>query len=223
MAAGTETDERVRTAVIDELYWDDRVDAANIQVGVSDGRVVLTGTAPTYAALGAAEEDTRAVAFDRIVENRLIVKQPLHMLAPADPEIESNIMNTLRWHSQIDASDIQATAHDGWITLRGTVLSYWQKIKAQEVAAALIGVTGVTNELVVVPTRKYEDRRIAEAIEAALERNVYVDAEMVDVKVTDGVVTIAGSMPDWKAYKVAYDAAKHTPGVIDVINNLTIG
>ena len=76
------------------------------------------------------------------------------MLAPADPEIESNIMNTLRWHSQIDASDIQATAHDGWVTLPSTVPSYWQKIKAQEVAAVLIGVTGVTDELAVVPSRK---------------------------------------------------------------------
>ena len=145
------------------------------------------------------------------------------MLVPGDPEIESNLLNTLRWHSQIDASDIQATAKDGWVTLRGTVPSYWQKIKAQEVAAALIGVTGVTNELIVVPSRKHEDRRIAEAIEAALERNVYVDAEMVDVKVSEGVVTIAGNVPDWKAYQVVHDTAQRIPGVVDIINNLTIG
>jgi osmotically-inducible protein OsmY len=223
MIAGVQTDEEIRTMVVNELYWDDRVDPTNIQVEVHDGQVVLKGTAPTYAVLGAAEEDARALAGVQNVDNRLVVQQSAHELVPTDQEIESNILNTLRWHSQVDASDLSVTADDGWVILKGTVPAYWQKIKAQEVAAALVGVKGVTNELAVVPLKRYEDRRIAEEIVDALERSPYIDAEIVEVKVYNGVVTLAGNVPDQRAYNAAQRAAKYTQGVIDVINNLTAG
>jgi osmotically-inducible protein OsmY len=222
MIAGVQTDEEIRTMVVNELYWDDRVDPTNIQVEVHDGQVVLKGTAPTYAVLGAAEEDARAIAGVQNVDNQLVVQQPAHELVPTDQEIESNIVSTLHWHSQIDASDISATAEDGWVVLKGTVPAYWQKIKAQEVAAALACVKGVANELAVVPLKRYEDRRIAEEIVGALERSPYVDAEIVDVKVYNGVVTLAGTVPDQRAYNAAQRAAKYTQGVIDVINELFV-
>jgi osmotically-inducible protein OsmY len=222
MIAGVQTDEEIRTAVVNELYWDGRVDPANIQVEVHDGRVVLRGTAPTYAVLGAAEEDARALAGLQNVDNQLTVKQPGHVLVPTDPEIGSNIMNTLRWHSQVDASAIRVAVDDEWVVLRGTVPAYWQKIKAQEAASALAGVKGVTNELAVVPLEKYENRRIAEEIVAALERSPYVDAEIVDVKVHNGIVTLAGNVPDQRAYNAAQRAAKYTQGVVDVINELLV-
>ncbi len=223
MVTGVQTDKETRLLVLDELYWDGRVDPANIQVEVHNGRVVLKGTVPTYAVLGAAEEDARAIAGVQNVENQLVVKQPAHELVPADQEIESNLMNTLRWHSQVDASDMSVAVEDGWVTLKGTVPAYWQKVKAQQVASALMGVNGVTNELAVVPLEKHEDRRIAEGIVAALERSAYVDADVVNVKVLNGVVTLTGNVPDHRAYDAAERAARYTPGVIDVINNLTIG
>lgn len=223
MAVGTYADEELKQIVIDELYWDDRVDPANMQVEVHDGRVVLMGTVPTYAALGAAEEDARAVAGTENVDSQLVVKQPAHALVPTDQEIESNLMNLLRWSAHVDASDIRVVVNDGWVTLKGTVPAYWQKVKARELASGLMGVIGVTNELAVVPSKRYEDRRIAEEIEAALERNIYVDAETVDVKVRDGVVMLAGTVPDMRAYNAALDTAKYTPGVVDVINELVVG
>ena len=120
MIAGVQTDEEIRTMVVNELYWDDRVDPTNIQVEVHDGQVVLKGTAPTYAALGAAEEDARAIAGIQNVDNQLAVRQRAHELVPTDQEIESNIVSTLRRHSQVDASDISAAADDGWVVLKGT-------------------------------------------------------------------------------------------------------
>jgi osmotically-inducible protein OsmY len=223
MAVGVYTDEEVRQMVVDELYWDGRVDAANIQVKVHKLRVTLTGTVSTYAALGAAEEDARAVAGVENVENRLVVRQPAHALVPADQELAARLMDTLRWQAQIDAADVRVAVEEGRVTLQGTVPAYRQKVKAQAVASGLLGVIGVTNELAVVPARKYEDRRIAEAIKAALDRNIYIDAEMVNVRVSDGVVTLAGDVPDRRAYRAAENAARYTPGVVDVINDLTIG
>jgi osmotically-inducible protein OsmY len=222
MAAGTHTDEETRQMVIDELYWDGRVDPADIRVQAHDRRVVLTGTVPTYAALGAAEEDTRSVAGAENVDNRLAVKQPVHALVPADQELESNVTSTLRRHSQIEAADIRVMVNDGRVTLKGTVPSYWQKVRAQDVAAGPTGVGGVTNELAVVPSKKHEDREIAEKIMAALERNGYVGSHQVAVKVNNGVVTLKGTVSDRRAYRVARAAARYTAGVVDVVNELMV-
>ncbi len=222
MAVSIYTDEEVRQRVVDELRWDDRVDGAEVNVEVHDGRVVLSGRVPTYTARRVAEEDAEAVAGTGEVENRLVVKHPTALETPTDDEIESILTNMLRWDSDIDASEVRVTADAGWVTLKGIVPAYWQKLKAEDIAVSVRGVHGVTNELAVVPSRKLEDRRIAEEIVAALERNVYVDADRVDVKVNDGVVTLTGTVPDKRAYRATRDRARYTPGVVDVINELVV-
>ena len=86
MAAGTHTDEEIRQMVADEFYRDGRVDPAYIRVEVYKLRVTLTGTVPTNAALGAAEEDARAVVGVENVDCRLVVRQPAHALGATDQE-----------------------------------------------------------------------------------------------------------------------------------------
>jgi osmotically-inducible protein OsmY len=49
------SDQRIKKDVVAQLYWDSRVEAARIQVGVANGRVVLSsGATPTYSARRAA-------------------------------------------------------------------------------------------------------------------------------------------------------------------------
>jgi len=222
MAILTQTDEDIKKGIVDELYWDDRVDAADVNVEVRDGRVILSGTVPTYNARTAAEEDARAVVGAGTVDNDLTVKHPTHVAIPTDEELEANILSALRWYAEFDPSNIEATAAGGWVTLRGAVESYWQKVRAEEIVAPMTGVSGVTNELAVVPSGEYEDQRIAEEIEAALERNVYVEADQVDVKVDHGVVRLLGTVPDANAYRAARNAAHFTRGVTRVENQLSI-
>jgi osmotically-inducible protein OsmY len=222
MAVSVPTDEEVRQRVAEELRWDDRVDGAEVNVEVHEGRVVLSGRVPTYTARRIAAEDAEAVVGAGEVENRLVVKHPTALETPTDDEIESILTNMLRWDSDIDASDIRITADAGWVTLKGAVPAYWQKLKAEDLAVSVKGVPGVTNELAVVPSRRHEDRKIAEEIVAALERNVYVNADRVDVKVNEGVVTLTGTVPDKRAYRATRDRARYTPGVVDVINELVV-
>src|SRR5438034_5596920 len=71
----TETDVRLRDAVMRELDWDPEVDASAIGVAARDGIVTLTGYVDNYAGKLAAErtarrvQDVRAVASD--IEVRL--------------------------------------------------------------------------------------------------------------------------------------------------------
>jgi osmotically-inducible protein OsmY len=223
MAVGTRTDKEVQRDILGALSWDDRVDAANVSVEVRDDRVALSGTVPSHAARRAAEEDVRAVVGDdREIENRLAIKHAEGMRVPTDDELEAIIRNMLQWSAEIDASDLRAIADAGRVTLKGTVPAYWQKLRAEDIALSVRGVRGVTNELAVVPSKKYEDRKIGEQIIAALERNVYVNPDAIDLKVDNGVVTLTGTVTDRRAYRVARDTARYTPGVVDVINELLV-
>lgn len=222
MAVATRSSEEIKKDAVDHLYWDSRVDASDIQVTVSDGIVTLSGTVPAYSNRQAAESDIWAVAGVKGVDNRLTIQYPPGVTVPADAELESHIENMLLWQPDIDSRDINVTVASGHVTLRGTVDAFWKKIIAEEIATSLTGVVDLTNELAVVPSRRVEDKEIAADITNALERNTNIDVNMVEVQVAGGVVTLSGSVGDLAALRAAYDCARYTPGVINVINRLAI-
>jgi osmotically-inducible protein OsmY len=78
----------------------------------------------------------------------------------------------------------------GEVTLEGAVPTYWEKIKAEKISLEAAGSTRVINQLAVVPTRDYVDEAIAEDIIAAIDRNINIDAECVNVKVERSVVSL---------------------------------
>lgn len=220
MAVATRNAEDIKKAVVDELYWDARVNAADVQVEVADNRVTLTGTVPSLGSRQAADEDAWLIEGVNQVDNQLDVKVT-GIEPPSDETIAARVADTLLWHPDIDSSEITQAADAGWVRLKGSVGSYWQKILAEEVVSSLGGVLGVQNELAVVPSRDITDQSIADAIVSAMERNSYVDPEQVNVRVDNAVVTLSGQVPNLTAYRAAYDTARYTVGVINVKNELT--
>jgi osmotically-inducible protein OsmY len=222
MTAATRTSEDIKRDVVDQLYWDGRVDASNVKVIAADGSVTLTGNVPTYTARQSAQEDAWLIAGVRSVDNRLDVAYSAETGRPEDAELQANVSTASGWAPELQDADIDALVTGGWVTLRGSVNAYWKKLRAEEVTATLAGVRGVTNELSVVPTTAYEDRLIADSIVAALDRNVYVDVESVDVRVNGGVVTLSGSVSSLPAFRAAQETCERTVGVIAVNNELVI-
>jgi hyperosmotically inducible protein len=222
MTVATRTNQEVKKDIVDQLYWDDRVDVSNIKVEVSDGEVVLTGTVPDFTAYQAAEDDAWAISGVRMVENDLTIKYPPGVKVPTDIEIKSNIESVLLWQPNIDSTDINITAENGWVILRGSVDAFWKKVRAEELALGLNGVLGVTDELAVVPTEKYTDKTIAEDIEAAMERNFNIVVDLIDVEVENGKVTLTGSVTSLPAFRAAQKIAENTPSVLMVDNELVI-
>ncbi|MEQ8959748.1 MAG: BON domain-containing protein, partial [Coleofasciculus sp. C2-GNP5-27] len=110
----------------------------------------------------------------------------------------------------------------GVVTLRGTVDAYWKKYQAEQDAYGIAGVIDVINELGVVLTDKPLDQVIARDIEAALARNSHVNVEDITVAVDNGTVILRGNIPNWAAWRSAYNAAIYTTGVIDVVDQLNI-
>ena len=222
MAVATRTDEEIKKDVVDELYWDGRVDASDVKVEVSEGTVTLSGTVPNYKAYDAADEDAWAMSGVMYVRNDLTIKYPAGMTIPTDVDIKSNIENLLLWQPNIDSTEIDVTVENGWVTMRGSVDAFWKKVKTEELALNLSGVLGITNELAVVPTKNFTDKAIAEDIESAMERNFNIDQDLIDVKVKNGKVTPTGSVPSLPAFRAAQRIAENTLGVLIVDNELVI-
>jgi osmotically-inducible protein OsmY len=69
---------------------------------------------------------------------------------------------------------------------------------------------------------KRSDERIREDVSEALTRSHEVDATNIEVTVSDGVVTLAGSVDDRHAKRMAEDIAEDVSGVRDVQNQLRV-
>ena len=216
------TDEQIKKDVIDQLASDYRVSAADVDVKVSDGKVTLTGTVPTYTARTAANTDAWATTGVKGVTNLLTVRFPTTFTVPTDTEIEGHIKDRLAGNPDVYSVDIDVSVENGVATLEGTVDAYWKKWRAEDLASDVRGVVNVQNHLAVVPSETYIDKDIAQEIEDALERNVYVDAEKVTVKVENGDVTLTGTVPTYYAKGQAYLAAVNTLGVTGVDNNTVV-
>jgi osmotically-inducible protein OsmY len=217
MAADTE---QIKKDVVDQLYWDSRVDASKVEVLVRDSTVVLSGTVPTLQARRAAQLDAYAVPGVQSVENNITVRygEPL----PPSEEVEQRVRYVLAWNPDIDSTGIEVRADAGLVTLEGTVDAFWKKLHAADLAMSVGGVLDVVNKLAVVPTEDIVDESIAEDAVRALSRNALVDAEAVDVTVRNGFVTLEGTVPSWVARDVALDAAYYTPGVTGVEDRLLV-
>lgn len=214
--------EEIKKDVVDQLYWDDRVDSGNITVSVEDGTVILKGTVSSFAEKNAASADAWTVHGVRSVANELTVAFPSTIEVPTDDEIRENVKKALELSSDIDQKDIDIIVSDGVVMLKGSVPSFWQKSRIEHIIAGITGVFEIKDTLTIVPSENFIDKEISDDIISALDRNFNVDAEDIDVLVEDGVVTLSGSVPDWRAYDAAINTARFTAGVVDIIDHLEI-
>jgi hypothetical protein len=67
----TRSDERIRELICERLTDDDRIDASDIELQVSDGRVIMNGTVPSRDMKWMAEDVVEQVVGAERIENRL--------------------------------------------------------------------------------------------------------------------------------------------------------
>ena len=212
--------EAIAKDVVDSLYWDSRVDASKVSVKVDDGIVTLSGTVPSYSSRAAASEDAWLITGVRNVENELTVDFQLEV--PSDSEIKSNIEQAFTWDNDLYPFNVSVDLVAGWVTLGGTVDAFWKKVRAEDMAFGMRGVVGVTNKIAVVPTQTIGDESLAETIINALDRNVNVNVDDINVTVENGTVALNGTVPSWSAKRAAYDTARYTLGVKEVKDQTTV-
>ena len=140
-----------------------------------------------------------------------------------DVQLKTDIMEQLLWDPSVTANDIKIDAHDGVVTLSGTVPHYAEKSAAERATQRVEGVKAIAEELEVNLTgvHKRKDSEIAEAVVNSLRWNVWVPSHVTAI-VEEGWVTLTGSVP-WEFQRnSAADAIRHLWGVIGVYNEITI-
>jgi osmotically-inducible protein OsmY len=219
MAIHIHTDEDIRTEVLEELKWDPRVQSNEIGVAVKDGVVILTGWVDSYLKKVAAEEAAHRVPGIKAVANEIEVRLPA-FAERTDADLAAAVVNALRWDAGLPADKIQVTVSQGWVTLRGEVDYYYQKIDAERVVRRLSGVKGVTNLITVKPHPLPSD--LKQTIEKALVRNAETDAKNITVEVQGSKIILRGTVRSYLEKQVAEDTAWSTPGVTQVDNRIVV-
>ena len=141
-----------------------------------------------------------------------------------DTELLQHVQNALNWEPSIDTSDVGISVDEGVVTLRGNVASYVEKMSAERVALRVYGVRGVANDLIVRLVHGYErtDTDIAQAAVSALKWHTVVPPERVTVSVSNGWVTLNGTL-DYYYQSAAPDrAVRELVGVKGVSNAILL-
>jgi osmotically-inducible protein OsmY len=216
------SEELMKQDIVDQLTWDDSVNANAVHIDVMDNTVRLTGKVPNYLAKMAAERDAYQVAGVANVENYLEVEFPPAITRPTDEEIISNVGNMLLWDSKTDSSNILLKCHRGVVTLSGSVNTYWEKYRAWETAVSAKGVIDVVNNLSVKYKKTILDTDIERDIKNSYRRSALIDENKIEVNVKNGIVHLEGVVSHYLIKNQAYEIAMYTSGVVDVVSNITI-
>lgn len=141
-----------------------------------------------------------------------------------DTDIKQDVMDALDFEPSIDANNIGVTVENGIVTLTGHVPTYLQRQTAEHVVTRIKGVRGLAQQIEVRPlgTHQTADDEIARRAADMLKWNTSVPKDSVKVKVTDGCVTLLGTV-DWNYQRsAAQSAISGMYGVKSVSNQLEI-
>jgi osmotically-inducible protein OsmY len=141
-----------------------------------------------------------------------------------DLAIKKNVEAELQWEPSLNAAGIGVAVKDGIVTLTGRVTSYAEKTAAARAAARVTGVKAVANELEVglLPADQRTDEHIARSVANALAWNTSVPSDSIKAVVSQGRVTLEGTVEWYYQKDAAERAAWAAPGVAAVENHLTI-
>ena len=209
-------DRRLRDAVIEEFRWDALVDESQLGVDVQDRVVTLVGTVGSIAQKLAAQSAAEAVAGVHDVLSRVDVKVPVTS-QQTDAEIERVVKQVLAWHALVPEQDVTLRVSDAWVTLGGTVSTRSQSEQAEQAVSHLVGIRGVTNNIM-LGEPQLTPEAVRDAINEALGRRATHRARRIDVIVDDGAVILRGPVESLGQKRAIHEAIGHAPGV-DVLSD----
>jgi osmotically-inducible protein OsmY len=140
-----------------------------------------------------------------------------------DDDVMANVNDELFWDPKVDSAAIAVSADDGTVTLRGTVASLREKREARKAAERVFGVNSVDNQLKVrlLDSQGRSDSDLRGFVLQALMLDSLVPTT-VDAKVTDGFVTLTGTV-DWQYQRDEADFVASTiVGALDVYNEIEL-
>ena len=212
------SDDKLRSQVEDELRWDPRVDGAAVSILADDGKVTLRGTVGTFREKRAAEKAARRVHGVTSVANQLQVRF-LTGKKRHDADVRADVLQALMLDSLVPPT-IDVRVGDGFVVLTGTADWQYQRAEAERVAANIVGVLNVLDEVTLRPRPNAGD--VMDRISDAFRRNAGIDADRLAVSTSDGRVKVKGPVSSWAEHDEALAAAWAAPGVSYVDDHIHV-
>jgi osmotically-inducible protein OsmY len=144
------------------------------------------------------------------------------MVKKTDAQIHHDVLEELKWDSRVDETEVGVQVHNGVVTLTGTVTGWAKRVAAQEAAQRVIGVLDVANDLKVNVPGTRTDTDIAHAIRQALEWDVFVPDDKIHSTVSDGWVTLEGTVDRVSQREDAERAVRNLFGVRGISNMIAL-
>jgi osmotically-inducible protein OsmY len=141
-----------------------------------------------------------------------------------DLSLKKEVEAELQYEPSINAAEIGVIVKDGVVTLTGRVASLAEKYAAARAAARVAGVRVVVNELEVGPpvADRRTDEEIARAVANALAWNTSVPPDRIKALVSDGWVTLEGTVEWYYQKDAAERAVRYLRGVKGVTNKIVV-
>lgn len=188
-----------------------------VRQGVADSRIVLNGKVAVYGSDGHIGQLSHLITVNDVMphqiqylvvaEGALFPKQsivPIHYVQTLSEQgihilASTAEMDDFPQFGPALLEDIESRGSAGW----------WETGEVEWKAS---------QEMVPVQ----EDAQLATAVETALMSDLRTDTAVIDVINERGVITLTGNAPDWAVRQAAETIASRQPGVIKVINDLTV-
>lgn len=154
----------------------------------------------------------------------LFVVSPFLLSASSetDRKIEAAAVASYNYRTVLD-NHVKVKAHDGVVTLTGTVQDEDERMLAFDTVENLPGVSAVINELEVKPKHvERSDAWVAMKVRGRLLVKGNVSATNTQVTVVDGAVTLTGTANDLAQKELTGVYAREIAGVKAVENNLVV-
>jgi osmotically-inducible protein OsmY len=141
-----------------------------------------------------------------------------------DAQIQTDVMQELKWDPSVTHEHIGVAASDGIVTLSGTVPSYIEKFAAEKATQRVGGVKAVVEKIEVKVPGSYhrDDQDIAKAVIDQFRWHTQVPDDLVKVSVENGWVELTGEV-EWDYQRsAAENAVRGLTGVKGITNKIAI-
>ena len=211
--------DQLQADVKEELFWEPKVDSNEIAVYISEGTVTLRGTVGSPRQKIEAKRAAQRVHGVKNVEDELEVR-PLPGHKREDAELRGAVLQALALDSVVPQK-VEADVEDGKVTLSGTAAWQFERDEAEYVTNNILGVVRVHNEIELTGPPPDADK-VRDSIQGAMRRNAAIEANRIQVRTSDGTVTLSGMVDSWAEHDAAVTAAWNAPGVHQVVDEVEV-
>ena len=141
-----------------------------------------------------------------------------------DSQLQMSVIDELKWEPSVSHEHIGVAVTNGIVTLTGNVPTFIEKHNAVQAAQRVLGVKAIVEKIEVkLPgSLVRNDEDIAKAIVTQFEWSTLVPHQKIQVKVSNGWVTLVGEVPWEFQRKAAENLVRELAGVKFISNKIEI-